>query len=74
MSDTHGKYTIHTDINVAGFNVVDSTTTGGLRPHDDVIWLGYGIEGRWLTPEEVLTLAEALKTTAQSHIARHNTT
>lgn len=65
------EYFEHATEEVTGFSITDATSTG-LRPHDDVIWVGYRSEGRWLKPEEAIALADAIKRVANSHIARHD--
>jgi hypothetical protein len=68
MENDYG-YTEHQIAEVDGFCVVDATATG-LRPHDDLIWIGYGIEGRWITPAIAIELAETIKTVALSNLFR----
>jgi hypothetical protein len=72
MADTKYKreYFEHETAEVAGFSITDATSTG-LRPHDDLIWVGYRGEGRWLQPDEALALADSIKTIIASHVARH---
>lgn len=75
MSESKNEYEFieYESKEVAGFLVADSQSKG-LRPHNDVIWLGYGgVNGRWMTPDELLELAEAIKTVVASHIERHKT-
>lgn len=62
-------YVEHVSLEVEGFRVTDATATGE-RPHDDLIWVGYGIEGRWLTPEAALDLAAAINDSVAMHVAR----
>lgn len=68
-NDEHG-YVEHQLCEVEGFRVVDATATG-LRPHDDLVWVGYGgTEGRWLAPDRALTLAAAITKVANGNLAR----
>ena len=65
--DTYVEHQVH---EVEGFRVVDATATG-TRPHDDLIWVGYGgMDGRWITPEAALDLAAAINQTVAVHVAR----
>lgn len=67
-------YTEHHVVEADGFRVVDATATGE-RPHDDLIWVGYGgMEGRWLTPGEAMAVASAITEVVSSHVARHKGT
>ena len=63
-------YVEHSNTEVAGFTITDGTSTGP-RPHDDVVWVGRGNEGRWLKPNEAFALADAISATAAAHVARH---
>lgn len=68
-NDEHG-YVEHQTFEVEGFRVSDATATG-LRPHDDLVWVGYGgTEGRWLAPEKALALAAAITKAANGNLAR----
>jgi hypothetical protein len=65
-------YTEHTSLEAHGFRIVDATDTGPRSPFDDLIWVGYGgMEGRWLTADQVEELAGALFGAATVHRARH---
>lgn len=70
-------YTEHTKIEAYGFEINDVTVSGCSnvgcdRDHDDLIWVGYGgLEGRWLTVDQVEELAGALFGAATVHRARH---
>jgi hypothetical protein len=63
------EYTEHVHEEVAGFSVVDATSTGP-RPHDDRVWVGYGNEGKWLTFEEAIELSTAIRKTAVHNAER----
>lgn len=70
MSDKQQGYEEHQRIDVEGFSISDATATG-LRPHDDLIWVGYGgMGGRWLTPDEALQVASAIVSVAHSNLER----
>lgn len=67
-------YVEHVSIEVEGFRVADATSSGN-RPHDDLIWVGYGgMNGRWMTPEQASSMAQAISPVVASHIARHDHT
>lgn len=67
---TQDTYVEHQVMEVEGFRVVDATAIGS-RPHDDLVWVGYGgMEGRWLTPSEALDLSAAIALVANSNLAR----
>jgi hypothetical protein len=72
MPDNKYGYVEHETAEVAGFLITDATSTGP-RPHDDLIWVGYRNDGRWLTPDEALAIAAAINKVAYSHIERHRT-
>ena len=70
MSKDEYGYVEHQIIEVEGFRVVDATATGP-RPHDDLVWVGYeGMDGRWLSPENALTLAASIFKAANGNLAR----
>ena len=70
-NDEHG-YIEHHLWEVEGFRVVDATATGQ-RPHDDLVWVGYGgVEGRWLPPAIALDLAAAITKAAKGNLARRS--
>ena len=72
MSKEEHGYVEHQTFEVEGFRVSDATATG-LRPHDDLVWVGYGgTEGRWLSPESALELARGIVTVVNSNLARRN--
>lgn len=74
MSSNLPRYSFveHTVLEVEGFRVVDATASGD-RAHDDLVWLGYGgMDGRWLTPAEALTVAEGINSVVKSHLARRS--
>jgi hypothetical protein len=58
-------YIPHSDVEYFGFAITDATIESGER-----IWVGAGIEGRWLTSMEVRELAAALVKVADVHDAR----
>lgn len=63
-------YVEHQFVDVEGFRVVDATSTGS-RPHDDLVWVGYGgMGGCWLRPEEALALSAAIAKVANGNLAR----
>lgn len=63
-------YVEHQVMEVEGFRVVDATAIGS-RPHDDLVWIGYGgTEGRWLSPEDALALASAITKAVSGNLAR----
>lgn len=60
-------YREHMAVEYAGFLVSDTTTNSG----NERIWVGYGgMEGSWLSPDEVTGLAEALIRVRDAHLAR----
>jgi hypothetical protein len=64
------SYAEHQVLEVEGFRVVDATAAGR-RPHDKLVWVGYGgMEGRWITPEKALALAAAITAVANGNLAR----
>lgn len=64
------NYVEHLSLEVEGFRVTDATSSG-TRPHDDLIWVGYGgMEGRWLSPEEAINVAATIAKVAVSHLVR----
>ena len=70
MSKDEYRFVQHQTFEMDGFRVVDATSTGP-RPHDDLVWVGCeGIEGRWLSPDQALTLASAIADVAKSNLAR----
>jgi hypothetical protein len=65
------SYTEHMAVEIHGFRVTDATSTDPLRPHDDLVWVGYGgMEGRWLTADRAEEVARAIDAVVQSHRAR----
>lgn len=67
---TQGAYIEHEVHEIEGFRVVDATTTGS-RPHDDLIWVGYGgMDGRWVSPSTALQLAAAITKAANLNLSR----
>lgn len=67
---TQDTYAEHEVYEVNGFRVVDATDTG-IRPHDDLIWVGYGgRDGRWLSPSNALELAVAITKAANGNLSR----
>jgi hypothetical protein len=65
----HG-YVEHLSLEAEGFRLVDATATG-LRPHDDLVWIGCGAQdGKWITPDAALTLAAAITSVATDNLAR----
>lgn len=65
-------YTEHSAIEAHGFCITDATNTDPDRPHDDLLWVGYGgMEGRWLTADQAEEVARAIDAVVQSHRARH---
>ena len=65
----------HQDIEVHGFCVTDVTPRyPGANEYEgkgpELIWCGIYGEGRWMLPEEVMELAEALRLVAHAHIDR----
>jgi hypothetical protein len=69
MENADYGYTEHQITEVEGFRVVDATATGP-RPHDDLIWIGYDGEGRWVTAATAIKIAAAITTVATSSIMR----
>lgn len=60
----------HQKIEVEGFIIVDSTAAG-LRPHDDLVWVGYGgMEGQWLSPAQAIALSKAIAAVANGNLVR----
>lgn len=64
MNKDH-TYIPHSDVEYFGFAITDATIESGER-----IWVGVGMEGRWLTSMEVRELAAALAKVANAHDAR----
>lgn len=64
-------YTEHSKAEAHGFEAVDATDTGPRAPFDDLIWVSYGADGRWLTPAQAEQVAGAIFGTAAAHRARH---
>lgn len=65
--DAYIEHEIH---EIEGFRVVDATSAGS-RPHDDLIWVGYGgMDGRWVSPSTALQLAAAITKAANSNLFR----
>lgn len=62
------KYIEHSAIQCGGVDIAD--TSKGNTPTRDHIWVGVGIEGKWLTSREVREVAAALIMTADAHDAR----
>lgn len=70
MSKDEYGYVEHHVFEVEGFRVVDATATGP-RPHDDLVWVGFGgVDGRWLAPENALALAASIAKAANGNLAR----
>lgn len=59
-------YIPHSDVEYFGFSITDATVESGER-----IWVGAGMEGRWLTSAEVRELAAVLAKVADAHDARN---
>lgn len=71
---TPDSYVEHQILEVESFRLVDATATGS-RPHDDLVWVGYGgFEGRWLTPDRALTLAAGIAVVANGNLVRRGQT
>ena len=64
MSKDH-VFIPHSDVELLGFAITDATIESGEK-----IWVGAGIEGRWLTSAEVRELTAALVKVANAHDAR----
>lgn len=62
-------YTEHTKFEQSGFSVVDATSTGP-RPHDDLIWIGFNGEGRWVPPLEAVAYSRAIQEVVAAHCER----
>ncbi|MDO9236192.1 MAG: hypothetical protein Q7U28_09205 [Aquabacterium sp.] len=72
MSDKEYGYVEHQLLEVQGFRVVDATATGP-RAHDDLVWVGYGgVEGRWLSPEEAVSVAASIAKVVAAHVVRRH--
>ncbi|MDO9236183.1 MAG: hypothetical protein Q7U28_09160 [Aquabacterium sp.] len=70
MAEDRYGYVEHQIVEVEGFRMVDATSTGP-RPHDDVVWVGYGgMEGQWLTPDKALAVAAAITAVANGNLLR----
>jgi hypothetical protein len=63
------SYVEHTKLELGGFVVADATATG-LRPHDDLIWIGINDGGRWVTPLDAVAYSRAIQDVVASHYAR----
>ena len=50
----------HSDRQVHGFDVTDATHRDPAYRQGDMVWVGYGGEGRWLSPTEAEELAIAI--------------
>ena len=64
-------YVEHQIHEVAGFKIVDATSTGP-RPHDDLIWVGVGggMDGRWMSPQHAMELVGAIANAAFGNVQR----
>jgi hypothetical protein len=67
------KYTEHMRTEIHGFDVTDATSEG-TRPHNELVWVGFNTEGKWLTVEEATELANAILNTAIHNATRRKTT
>ena len=57
-------------LGIEGFRIVDATSTG-TRDHDDLVWIGYGgMDGRWMTPEQALSVSKGIEAVVAFHRAR----
>lgn len=62
----HHIFVPYSDVECFGFDITDAAVDSGER-----IWVGAGIEGRWLTSAEVRELAAALVKVADAHDSRN---
>lgn len=69
MSEDKYGYVEHLTVEVDGFHVTDATATGP-RPHDDLVWVGFGMEGRWLSREDAVQLSAAIAKVTASQLCR----
>lgn len=65
-----GKYIEHTNISSDEFSVVDASTIGGNRPHDEFVWVSIGTDGRWLSPDQAELFAQAITKVVAAHRVR----
>lgn len=63
----------HSHTEVAGFDVTASTHTDPAYWTGKFVWVGYGAEGRHLTPGQALELAAALTAAAAAFPAETTT-
>ena len=64
-SERSHHYEQHSSIDYEGFVIADVSVETGEK-----IWVGCGIEGRWMTANQVKELAALLAKVAESHEAR----
>jgi hypothetical protein len=67
MTDT---YVEHARQELHGFELSDVTVADDRDNHDDLVWIAYGGEGRWLMPHEALALAKAIAELATGNLVR----
>lgn len=74
MKITKEKYTAHSSIGTSNddYRVVDATVQGTGRDHDDLIWVQVKTDGMWMTPEDAIGLAAAIRTIAENNLRRRN--
>lgn len=65
-SERSHHYEEHSSIEYEGFRIADASLESGEK-----IWIGYGgMEGRWMTADQVKKLAALLVEVTDSHEAR----
>lgn len=62
--------TEHSTTEAHGFTVTDTTHDDPAYRQGDLIWVGYGAEGRWLTADEARELATVIANAAATSTAR----
>lgn len=70
MEVSNGKYVKHLEIREELYDVVDASTIGGPRPHNDVIWIRITDGGCWFAPDEAEAFARTIIDVAASHRER----
>ncbi len=70
MSETNNaELHEHKVIEVEGFRVVDATSST-YPIHDNLIWVGQGTHGRWITIDQATKLAKAILDITDNNLAR----
>ena len=67
---SNGTYIEHTTKRGEFYEVVDASTIGGNRPHDDVVAVSLHSASRWCTPAEAKEFAYAILEVVDAHCKR----